>query len=136
MGTADDGHPGIAQPTGIAPLLTVGHGIAHIGEVLVTVAAHQLMVRLAVEPEAVFALEFCFTDAHAHHAAVGGMAFLRHGDFHLVEVWVFGRPQLWSLQRGAQYCGLLCSCCQFQCFLHGGHHLAVAVFDACGDGGG
>ena len=70
VGTADDGHPRIAQPTGIAPLLTVGHGIAHISEVLMTITAYQLMIALAVQPKSILALEFKRTDAYTRHATV------------------------------------------------------------------
>ena len=49
---ADDGEASITQAFGIAPLLRVGKGIAHIGEVLMTVGAYQLVVAAAVEVEA------------------------------------------------------------------------------------
>ena len=57
MSHADDGKACIAQTLGVTPLLTVWYGIAYIGEVLMTVGTYQLMIALAVEPEAILALE-------------------------------------------------------------------------------
>ena len=40
VGRTNDVHAGILQSLGIAPLLTVGHGITHEGKILVAVAAN------------------------------------------------------------------------------------------------
>ena len=71
VGRADDGHASLLQTHDIAPLLGVGQGIAHVGEVLMTVAAHKLVIGLAVEPETILTAELCLADAHADNAAVG-----------------------------------------------------------------
>ena len=70
MSGADDVHAGLLQTQGVAPLLRVGQGVAHVGKILMTVAAHQLVIGFAVEPEAVLAAEFSLADAHADDAAV------------------------------------------------------------------
>ena len=64
MSHSDNSEAGIAQTLCIAPLLTVRHGIAHIGEILMAVGAYKLMITLAVEPETVFAFEFKRTDTY------------------------------------------------------------------------
>ena len=51
VGCTDDGKACIAQSLGIAPLLGVRQGIAHIGKVLMAIGTHQLVVTLAIEVE-------------------------------------------------------------------------------------
>ena len=78
VGCADDGHAGIFQPHDIAPLLGIGHGIAHVGEVLMTIATHQLVIGLTVEPESVFPSELCLTDTHTDHTAIEALLAIHH----------------------------------------------------------
>ena len=52
VGCTDNGKASITQALGIAPLLTIRQGIAHIGKVLMTIGAYQLMILLAIEVEA------------------------------------------------------------------------------------
>ena len=51
MGCTDDGKARIAPSFRVAPLLTVGYGIAHIGEILMTVGTDELVIFLAIEEE-------------------------------------------------------------------------------------
>ena len=52
VGGTDNRKTGITQSFGVAPLLRVWQGVAHVGEVLVTVGADELVVALAIEVEA------------------------------------------------------------------------------------
>ena len=76
VGSADDVHSGVFQSFGVAPLLTVGHGVAHEREVLMAVAANQLAVGFAVEPESVASSELSLADAHADDAAVESLFYV------------------------------------------------------------
>ena len=66
----DDGHTRILQALGIAPLLRVGQGIAHISKILMTVTTHKLMIGFAVQPEAVLPTELRLADTHTDNTAV------------------------------------------------------------------
>ena len=71
VGSADDGVANILKPLGITPLLTVGQGVPHVGKVLVTVAANELVIGFTVKPEAVIAPELSLADAHTDYTAIG-----------------------------------------------------------------
>jgi hypothetical protein len=47
----DNGKACITQSFGITPLLTIGQGIAYVGEVLMTIGTNELVVLLAIEVE-------------------------------------------------------------------------------------
>ncbi len=84
MGSTDYVHSGVAQTLGVAPLLAVGHGIADVGKVLMAVAAHKLMIGLAVEPETVLTTELSLADAHANNTAVDGLAAVDHRNLRII----------------------------------------------------
>ena len=84
MGGTHNHHARIFQTLGITPLLTVGKGIADIGEILVTVAAHHLVIGLTVEPETVLAAKLCRADAHADDAAIGDGTTVAHLYLHMI----------------------------------------------------
>ena len=116
VGGADDGHAGLTQAQGIAPLLGIGKGIAHVGKVLMAIAANELVVGLAVEPEAAVggftvasAPELCFADAHAHHAAVHTLAAIHHAKLDAVEIGIFGRPEVRTPERMLECKAFLCA---------------------------
>ena len=52
MGGTDDGKAGITQALGIAPLLRVGQGVAHVCKVLMAIGTNELVILLAIEVEA------------------------------------------------------------------------------------
>ena len=76
----------------IPALLTVGQCIAHIGKVLVPVAAHQLVIGLAVEPKAVFTLKLCVSDTYLQFASIAALLALHHTELHTVQVGLFWAP--------------------------------------------
>ena len=92
VGCADDGHAGILQTLHIAPLLRVGNGITHIGEVLMTVAAHQLVIRLAIEPESILTPELCLSDTHANHTPIEALLAVHHLKLNGIEIGILWRP--------------------------------------------
>ena len=101
MRHADNAAPGIAQTLRIAPLLRVGHGIAHIGEILVAIGTNQLTERLAVEDKALLLREGKRADSDTRHTAIEGLAALALLDarLHAVEVGIVGRPEVRILHQ-------------------------------------
>ena len=84
VGSSDDGHAGILQTLCVAPLLIVRHGIAHVGEVLMTVAADELVIWFAVEPESVLAAALGIAYSHAHDAAVYRFSSIFHAYLYII----------------------------------------------------
>ena len=96
------------------------------------VAAHHLVVGLPVEPESFLAPEFCLADAHPHHAAVGTALAVEHSYLDIVEIGVFGRPEMGILNGGGKLRRTHQSCKaggQVYTLADGLHHLAPAVLD-------
>ena len=82
MGRANDGKASILEAFGITPLLTIGQGIADIGEVLMAIGTNKLVVLLSVEVETILAFELERTDADAGNAAVERLlAVFNAGDY-------------------------------------------------------
>ena len=70
VGSTDNVHTCILQSFGIAPLLGVGHRVPHEGKILMSIAAYELAVRFAVEPESVLAAEFSLADTALNNSSV------------------------------------------------------------------
>ena len=94
----DNGHAGIAQAFGIAPLLGVRQGIAHIGKVLMAIAAYQLMIGLAIEPKTVLTPELSLADACTHHATINRTIAIKNLNLDDIQIRRFGRPEMWRRQ--------------------------------------
>ena len=72
MGRTDDGKARFAQSFGVAPLLTVGYGVAYVGEVLMTVGADELVIFLAIEEESFSTPKLEATNAYFGDSTVEG----------------------------------------------------------------
>ena len=127
MGHADDGTPCIAQQTGVAPLLGVGHGIAHVGKVLMAVGTHQLPIWLAIEEEPFLAVELKPTDAHTRHAAVDATAAVLDAGLHPIQIRRVGRPQLGLLHHDFLHRRPVCARLQGKFAAYLFHHFSSGV---------
>ena len=70
MGSTDNGKSSITQALGITPLLTIRQGISHIGKVLMTIGAYQLVILLAIQPKTFLTLEFKTADANLGNTTI------------------------------------------------------------------
>ena len=114
-------------------MLTIGQCIAYVGEVLVAVAADELVIGFAVEPKTVFPSKLGLADSHTYHTAVCALTAIHDPDFHVIEVGVFGRPEMGLVDCGGQFHASHQSCI----LGHGDFHLGCLNHFPCGifDGG-
>ena len=99
MGGTDNRHTSILQAFCITPLLGVRKRIPHIGKVLMTVTANQLMIGFAIKPKAAVgsltissATELCLTNTGTYHTTIHTCLTLHYHDFHLIQVRIFRTP--------------------------------------------
>ena len=58
------------------------------------VAADELMIRFAVEPETIFAAEFRIAYSHVQDAAVYCLSAVHHAYLHIIQIWRLRAPEM------------------------------------------